>query len=232
MITFFRIAFILFWTALMITSALVVMLFTFNRKIALVMARTMHGPGIVWASGIRLKIEGAENFDHNEPHIFVANHQSYLDIPCLFNAIPVNLHFVAKKELKWVPFIGWFLAATGMIFIDRSNRKKAIISLDKAGKIIKNGKNVIMFPEGTRKGAEGISTFKKGPFMLAANAKVSVVPVTISGTEKVLPANNFRINPGTVVVRIGKPIVPSESKADLPVFIDQVRNEVIAMQEV
>ncbi|MDH5367407.1 MAG: 1-acyl-sn-glycerol-3-phosphate acyltransferase [Cyclobacteriaceae bacterium] len=231
MSSFFRVVFILFWTALMITSALVIMLLTFNRKIALVMARTMHGPGVLWGAGIKLKVEGKENFPRDQPFIFASNHQSHLDIPCLFTAIPVNLHFIAKKELKWVPFIGWFLAATGMIFLDRSNKKKAVESLDKAGVIIKKGKNVIVFPEGTRQISGKLGVFKKGSFMLSMKADIPIVPVSISGTEKVLPPNTLKVIPQEVTVRIGKPIAAVTKKEDIHQFIKEVRSTVEQMKE-
>lgn len=229
MSSFFRVVFILFWTAFMITSALIIMLFTFNRKIALVMARTMHGPGVLWGAGIKLKVEGKENFPHDQPFIFASNHQSHLDIPCLFTAIPVNLHFIAKKELKWVPFIGWFLTATGMIFLDRSNKKKAVESLDKAGEIIKKGKNVIVFPEGTRQKDGKIGIFKKGSFMLSMKANIPIVPVSINGTDKVLPSGSKRFRPQQVIVSIGKPITPATKREEVPKFIEEVRNAVEQM---
>ena len=229
MTSIFRVIFLAFWTALMITLALIVMLVTFNRKLALIMARTMHGPGILWGSGIKLEVEGKENFPHDQPFIFASNHLSHLDIPCLFTAIPANLHFIAKKELKWVPFIGWFLAATGMIFIDRSNNKKAVQSLDQAGQIIKNGKNVIAFPEGTRQANGELGIFKKGTFMMAQKAGIPVVPVAIIGTNKVLPPDSLKFNPGKVIVRIGKPITPPADKAETPAFISEVKSAVSMM---
>lgn len=231
MISILRVAFISFWTAFMITLAMIVMLFTFNRKLALIMARTMYGPGILWGAGIKLKVEGKENFPHDQPFIFASNHLSHLDIPCLFTAIPVNLHFIAKKELKWVPFIGWFLAATGMIFIDRSNKMKAIASLDQAGQVIKNGKNIIAFPEGTRQQDGELGIFKKGTFMMAQKAEIPIVPVSIKGTDNVLPANSMKFNPGTVVLKIGKPIAPPASKENTPAFIEEVRNAIAEMAD-
>jgi len=194
------------------------------------MARTMHGPGVLWGAGVTLKVEGEENFPHDQPFIFASNHQSHLDIPCLFTAIPVNLHFIAKKELKKVPFIGWFLWATGMIFLDRSNKKKAVESLDKAGEIIKKGKNVIVFPEGTRQKDGKLGVFKKGSFMLSSKSNIPIVPVSINGTDKALPSGSKRFRPQQVTVSIGKPIAPATKKEDIPQFIEEVRNAVQQMR--
>lgn len=214
----------------MISSALLLMIITFNRKIPLIMARTCFAPGILWACGAKLKIEGAENINPEQPYVFVSNHLSYLDIPVLFGALPVNLYFVAKKEIAWVPFIGWFMAATGMIFIDRANKAKAIESLSRAGKLVKGGKNVLMFPEGTRSRHGEVSQFKKGPFVLAAQAGVEVVPVAIEGTDEVLKAGSFRIQPREVIVRIGEPVAAAEK--ELNRLIGEVREKVVEMREV
>ena len=150
------------------------------------------------------------NVDPSATSIYISNHQSFLDIPATFGAIPVNLHFVAKQEIRKMPFIGWYMMATGMIFIDRSNREKSMQSLKKAGELIRKGKNVIMFPEGTRSRTGEIRRFKKGGFLLARESGVALVPVYVKNTGNVWPANKFLFIPGKIEVRIGKPIPPSE----------------------
>jgi 1-acyl-sn-glycerol-3-phosphate acyltransferase len=212
----------------MISSSLVVLLFTLNPKTSVVMARTMFAPGILWLCGVSLEIRGKENLSNDESYVFVANHLSYLDIPVLFRAIPHGLHFVAKKELKFVPFIGWYMFATGMIFVDRSNRQKAIASLDRAGKLIKKGKDVLMFPEGTRSRTGNVAAFKKGPFMLASKADIAVAPVAVVGTDKVMSPKSFVIKPYKVKINIGK---PNRIKGDdIKSFIEFNRAEIIKLQ--
>ena len=147
-----------------------------------------------------------KHVDTTQPHIFVANHLSYLDIPVLFRALPSNLYFIAKKEIKWVPFIGQYMLATGMLFVNRDDRTKAIASLKKAGKLIHNGRSVLMFPEGTRSKNGLVASFKKGPFHLALQAKVNVIPVAVSGTNHVLGPGSYMIHPGLVTVNIGPDI--------------------------
>jgi 1-acyl-sn-glycerol-3-phosphate acyltransferase len=226
----FRIFFCVLWTVLMISSSFVVLLLTFNRRTSVRMARTMFAPGILWICGVKMSVLGTENLSKTESYVFVCNHLSYLDIPALFRAIPHNLHFVAKKEIKWVPFIGWYMYATGMIFVDRSNRNKAIASLDRAGKLIKKGRDVLMFPEGTRSKSGEIGEFKKGPFMLATKADIAIVPVAISGTEKVLPAGKFTISPSRVSVLIGKPMRMAKGQ-HINEYIKEVQGEVSKLKE-
>jgi len=212
----------------MISLSLVVLLITFSPKTSVTMARTMFAPGILWVCGVSLEVSGKENLNKNESYVFVANHLSYLDIPALFRAIPHGLHFVAKKELKLVPFIGWYMFATGMIFVDRSNRQKAIASLDKAGKLIKKGKDVLMFPEGTRSRTGEVGGFKKGPFMLASKADIAVVPVAVFGTEKVLSPKTFVIRPHKVKIKIGQPNRIIDE--DINGFIAHNKKEVIKLK--
>ncbi|MEQ8240328.1 MAG: lysophospholipid acyltransferase family protein [Cyclobacteriaceae bacterium] len=213
----------------MISLSLVVLLFTFNPKTSVVMARTMFAPGILWFCGVSLEVSGTENLSKKESYVFVANHLSYVDIPALFRAIPKGLHFVAKKEIRLVPFIGWYMIATGMIFVDRSNKQKAVASLDRAGKLIKKGKDVLMFPEGTRSKTGEVGVFKKGPFMLAAKADIAVVPVAVVGTDQVLSPKSFVIRPHKVKIKIGKPnrIVGSDMRS----FVEFNRMQTIQLQK-
>ncbi len=193
------------------------------------MARTMWSPGILWICGARLEVSGIDNIDRSCSYIFVSNHLSFLDIPILFRVIPVNLYFVAKEEIKKMPFVGWYMWATGMIFIDRANRDKAFQSLKRAGKLIRNGKNVIMFPEGTRSKDGHVSQFKKGPFVLASESDLPVIPIALSGPEKIVPANAWTVNPGTVKVEIGKSYQKNSSES-LNDFIAGVRSEMIGLK--
>ena len=160
--------------------------------------------------GIKLKVHGVENVPTDKPVIFVANHCSHLDIIVLCRSLPVNLHFIGKKELAWVPIVGWYMFIAGHIFIDRSNKRKAVESLKKAAVKIKNGKRVVMYPEGTRTKTGALGPFKKGAFHLALDAGVSIVPIHIDGTYNVWPAKSRTITPGDVIVRIGKPIEASK----------------------
>ncbi len=206
----------------MITSSILLMLVTFNRRLPVAMARNQWAPGILWICGVKLKVTGLENLDTSQPYVFVANHQSYLDIPFLFNAIPINLYFIAKKEIKWIPFIGWYMMATGMIFIDRSNRIKSIASLNKSAKLVHDGKSVLLFPEGTRSRDGYLADFKKGPFKLAEKAQVPVVPVGIMEDGHSFELNKMKST--KVVVNVGSP--SEKNGLEHPVWINQVHDEV------
>ena len=230
MISVLRIIFLLLWSALMISSSLILMIVTFNRKVPVIMARTMWSPGILWGAGVKnVQVSGIENIDKKKSYIFVSNHQSNLDIPSIIRSVPVNLYFIAKKELKWMPFLGQYVWATGMIFIDRSNRKKAIQSLDKAGKLIKKGKSILAFPEGTRSLDGKLQRFKKGPFMLAIQHEIEIIPIAVEDTYKVLPSKSWRFTPHTVKVSVGKPVHSPKDKKEVAGLIDKVSGEIKGM---
>lgn len=230
--SFIRLFFMITWTfTLMLMSPLFIIL-TFNRQTPLVIARVFFAPGLMKIAGIRLKIKGKENVPLDEPVIFIANHSSHLDIGCLCGSLPVNLHFIGKKELIWTPVVGWYMFIAGHIFVDRRNRKKAIVSLQKAAKKIKEGKSVVMYPEGTRTKTGEIGPFKKGAFYLALDADVKIVPIHINGTYKVWPTKSSTITPGNVDVTIGKPIDSSRySKKNISELIQDAKAEIEALSK-
>ncbi len=178
----------------------------FSPSIALWIARRMWSPVLLWAGGAKLEVIGQENVDPKRPTIYVANHQSTIDIPAHFLAVPVPFRYVAKSQLKWVPIIGWYLWMSGNIFINRTNRSKAISSLDKAAEKIRRGTSIFLYPEGTRSADGRVLPFKKGPFALALKARVPICPVTIEGSGALMPKSTWNITPGPIRVKVGKPI--------------------------
>ncbi len=203
----FRIILIALYTVL---GALIgFLLLPLGQQRAIYYASQLWSTAILTSCGIRLTVEGLEHIDATKPCIFIANHQSHMDIPVVFKALPVPLFFIAKKELKRVPFMGWYMTAVGMIFIDRKNREAAFDNLRKAGKEVVNGKNVFSFPEGTRSKTGKLGLFKRGTFVLAKSNDITLVPVGISGASAIIPAGKYEVNAGEVIIQIGQPITPS-----------------------
>ena len=127
-----------------------------------------------------------------------------------------------------IPFFGWAMAAAGIIKVDRSNREKAIKSIERAGESIKKGVSVILFPEGTRSPDGDIHTFKKGAFVLALKSGVPIVPISISGTRRILEKHSLSLNPGTVKIVISEPIDSSNYKLEeREKFASDVRHVII-----
>lgn len=197
--------------------------------------------GPLWArqmfkvAGITLDVQGWETLPEairngQQPVIFMSNHESQLDPPLLVNAIPVPAVYIAKKEVKLVPFVGWAAMCAGVIFIDRSQREKAVRSLHEAALLIRGGRNVVLFPEGTRTRNGELLPFKKGGFNLAMDAGVPIVPLATVGGFRTLPVGSIRIRPGRYVVRFGVPVNP----ADFPqrdALMTEVRNQIQGLRE-
>ncbi|MEO0814337.1 MAG: lysophospholipid acyltransferase family protein, partial [Myxococcota bacterium] len=174
-------------------------------------------------------VEHESHIEWDKPHIYVMNHQSAADIPVSFIAIPVNLRFIAKAILRYVPWLGTYMLMTGMIFVDRGNRRKAMSSMQKAARRIREGCNIIAYAEGTRSRSGRVLPFKKGPFVLALEAGVPIVPCAIEGGQRVFPPG-LKIRPGTVRLKIGTPIPTADlSKRDRNALLEQVRSEVIRL---
>jgi 1-acyl-sn-glycerol-3-phosphate acyltransferase len=161
----------------------------------------------LWAAGVTVRVHGLENIDPNRSYIYAANHQSWFDIFAMLGKLPVQFRWLAKAELFHVFMLGRAMKAAGYIPIDRSNRRKAFESMQLAAEQIREGTSVVIFPEGTRSLDGKLQEFKKGGFMLAFQSQHPVVPISISGSHKILPKlGSWRIHPGPVSMTINRPI--------------------------
>ncbi|HVR72162.1 MAG TPA: lysophospholipid acyltransferase family protein [Vicinamibacteria bacterium] len=157
----------------------------------------------VWARallrlwGVDVLVSGAEHVPRG-PAVFAANHASVLDIPLLFGYLPADFRIVHKRSLYLVPVIGLYLYLAGHIGIDRANPFRARRSLARAAARIAGGASVAVFPEGTRSRDESVRPFKKGSFVLALEAGVPVVPVSLCGVKRLTPHGLMRLRSGIV----------------------------------
>ncbi len=174
--------------------------------------RWQHGFARLWSrmilatSGIGSHVEGTENVVSEGPAIYCVNHQSAMDIPVLFVNLPVQFRFVAKQSLFKIPFMGWHLARSGHIPVERSRPTQAMKSLDKVADRIRTGRSVVLFPEGHRSRDGKIGPFKSGSFYLAIQAGVPIVPVTLNGTRAVLKPDTYHVRPGRTEIIIHPPV--------------------------
>jgi len=182
---------------------------------------------LLWTAGVRLTVRMAAPLDPRQPYVFMANHQSTVDIWALFIAVPVDIRFIAKKQLGWIPLFGWAMAAGRFIFLDRKNQAAAFRSIDLACERIRAGSSVAIFPEGTRSRDGMLGPFKKGGVRLAMAAGVPVVPIAIRGAGEVMPPGRLLVRPGPVVVTIGAPIPTTGLGAsDRDALLEKVRKEI------
>ena len=168
--------------------------------------RRIWGPVLLRILGVQLTVNHNPQIDFNKPNVFFMNHQSTIDILVAFTVIPSDIYFVAKKELKWLPFVGWAMQVGGMIFVDRSSPTKAVESMSQAAEEVRSGKNIIVYPEGTRSRDGQLRAFKKGAFVTAMQAQVDCIPMAVQGAFDVMGPSVLNIVPGKVTLTFGDPI--------------------------
>ena len=229
MLTYIRIFFIIIFTFILSIFALIFSLIDRTFKSYFFISKIFSG-GVLWLSGIKLEISGLENIEKDKTYVFVSNHSSQYDIPAIQLSAPIKISIVFKKELAKIPLFGWQLSAGPYIVIDRQNVDKALQSIEKAKRTMNEKKfSVILFAEGTRSKTGEIQPFKRGAFNLAAKVGFPIIPVTISGTQKILPKGTLKIKPGTIHVHFDKP-VPTEnvnSRNDELELMEKVRDIVV-----
>src|SRR5215469_10815529 len=156
--------------------------------------------------GVKVDVRGLEHLEAGRNYIFMSNHVSNLDPPVLIPSIPGRCSVLVKKEVFRIPILGFAMKVARLVPVDRSNREAAIESVRAAAEVLRNGLNMVIYPEGTRSVDGRLLPFKKGPFHLAMEAGVPVVPVTILGTEECWPKGTWAMKPGTATVIFHRPI--------------------------
>ena len=155
-----------------------------------------------WVLRMDISIKGLNHIQPNRSYVITANHISALDILLIYGRLPVELKWVMKKELRQVPVIGAACQAMGHIIIDRSNSTQAVESIQKATNKLVDGMSILFFPEGTRVHPGQDLPFKKGAFRLAIDLDLPILPLTIEGSDQMLPTGTLNWKPGAVTLTI------------------------------
>ncbi len=226
--SFIFVTFAILWTFVSFFLVTIALLFAPRGRASHWVVRHVWVAGLLGFCRVKVIVTGLENFERNQPYVFVSNHQSHFDILTIFRSTPTNLRFIAKTSLFHIPFFGWYLALAGYIPLDRSNRDRAIRSHDKAAKKIRKGVPIVSFPGGTRSIDGNVQPFKKGAFMLALKAGVPLVPISITGSMNVMPKKSLFIRPGTIRIHYARPIeVSGYSIDDRDRLIADVRDVIV-----
>lgn len=194
----------------------------------------IYGPVARLIMGIRLEVEGWEHLTKHQPCIYVANHQSGVDMTTLEHVYPPKTVLIGKRELLLIPGFGLMYVAFGNILIDRKNRADSFSGLNQALDMLrKKGISIWLFPEGTRnKSGIGLLPFKKGAFHMAVEAQVPIVPVVCSSLA---PRVNFErkyARGGTMKIRV-LPAVLTAGKTvkDIPGLLETTRTAMLQALE-
>ena len=161
-------------------------------------------------AGVRVETVGLDQLDPERTYIFMSNHVSNVDPPILIPLIPKRTSVMVKKELFSYPILGPAMRMGSLVPVDRGNRDAGIAAVKAAKEVVQQGLNMTIFVEGKRSFDRKLLPFKKGPFYLAMECGVPVVPVTILGTHYIMPKTRFAIKPGTAKVIFHAPIEPKD----------------------
>jgi len=204
---------LVFWALALPVAALIGFPWTFiSGDIRLLYRMFMIGAwNGVRLTGVRVKTVGLEELDGARNYIFMSNHVSNLDPPITVPLIPRRTSVMVKKELFRVPILGRAMRMGSLVPVDRGRRDAGIESVKVAKEVVQQqGLNMTIYVEGKRSFDGKLLPFKKGPFYLAMECGVPVVPITILGTHAVMPKGRFAIKPGLVTVIFHPPIEPRD----------------------
>jgi 1-acyl-sn-glycerol-3-phosphate acyltransferase len=201
---FFLIPAIGVYTIVLGTISLLSSLFDGNGHLA-------HGCARLWSwlilatTGVSVDVKGLDQLEPGKTYIFVSNHQSIYDIPVVFSSLPYQLRIIAKESLGNFPFLGWHLRRTGHLLVDRRNPDRSRI-LKRWRALVEQGLSLIIFPEGTRSQDGKVGIFKAGSFLLAIEAKLPIVPLSVDGTRFVMRKGRLMTCPGHATLVVHAPI--------------------------
>jgi len=187
------------------------------------------GTWIAWTgvrvAGVRVNVIGLDPLDKSRTYIFMSNHASNLDPPILIPLIPRRTSVLVKKELFRFPILGKAMRMGSLVPVDRGNRDAGIAAVHDAAEVLHHGINMTIYVEGHRSADGKLLPFKKGPFYLAIECGVPVVPVTIVGSHALMPKGRFALKPGTVTVIFHPPFEPQDF-GDRDLLMEKVRTQI------
>lgn len=179
---------------------------------------------ILMGAGVKVESDVRAALSPGQPAVFVVNHQNELDIVTLLTGIPFPFGFMAKAELRRVPFLGSVLHRTSCLFVDRSDPRRAVQSIRVAAERIREGTSVLVFCEGSRSFSRALLPFSRGAFVLAVEAGVPLVPVTVIDNYRRLDERRAVGRVGTVRMVVGEPIeMAGKSRSDVSALMEEVR---------
>lgn len=203
-------------------------LVTLSKKEATDTAAASIGDWGTRLAGLQISVKGKRNLTDFRPAVFCFNHQSAADFFIIIKLLRNDFTGIAKKELEKTP-IGPVLKAFGAIYIDRSNRAKAIEAMKPAVEALKNGTSVAIAPEGTRSGTAELGPFKAGAFHLAMQAGVPIIPIVIKNAYKAVSDGSVLLRPTHIEVVVLDPVETALWKAkNINQYIEEVRNLFVA----
>ena len=185
---------------------------------------------VVALSGCRLEVRGLDHIRNLGPAIFVANHASYLDVVVVLATLPANLRLAAKGRLTTYPVLGTVIPKANYITIEKTKLSQQMEGADEVSAALGAGESMCVFPEGTFVRAPGLLPFRLGAFRAAAESGRPLVPIAISGTRHIFPADTLLLRPGRITMAIQPPLRPRDTGWDETVRLRDEARRVIARE--
>ncbi len=187
---------------------------------------------ILFVAGGKMTVIGAENIPADRAVLYTSNHRSYADIPMGYTTVPNLTGFIAKKEIKKVPGLSWWMSNMNCLFLDRNDIKQSLKTILKAVDIVNEGYSIFVMPEGTRNHSDELLTFKEGSFKIAEKTGCPVIPVAITNSDALYELHRPWVRKAKIVIHYGTPInvadMPREERKTLG---SRVRHEIELMLE-
>ncbi len=221
------------WLVMVPVAGLSAVFFGFLAAVSAVLVNPRFGnmvSGMPWArlnaflTPMRVTVVGRQRIDPEQSYVIVANHQSPYDIYVLYGWLGIDFKWVLKQELRRVPGLGIGCEKLGHIYVDRSSGRAAVRSINAAKERITGGTSVIFFAEGTFGKGPELLPFKKGAFRMAIDLGLPILPVTIVGTQEILPADSWRLFPGRAKLIVHQPVdIAGYEHGNMKTLIQDVR---------
>lgn len=184
---------------------------------------------LFYVSGSRLTIVGSENIPKNRPVLFVSNHQGHMDSVVILGFIKKSKGFISITEFERFPIMGKWMEYMGSVFIERGNIRQTFLTINKAKDNLKRGQSMVVFPEGKLSDGNKVTEFERGWMLMIRNIKVPIVPITVSGSYKILAYDGKTMKPGRIQCTISEPIeTDGLKKEDEQAFLENLRSIILS----
>jgi 1-acyl-sn-glycerol-3-phosphate acyltransferase len=192
------------------TPFLIVSLFD-NGGVRIYPVSVLYMRCVAFLAGLKVRVLGRDRVPFDATYVLMSNHRSWFDIPAVMIATwPMQIRFVAKKELADIPLFGPCIKRGGHVLIDRKDRESAIRTLRETARKFAGKFSIVVFPEGTRSPSHALLPFKRGGFHLARELNIPVVPVSVVGGDHIMKRGTINLYPGTMQVMFHAPLSPSD----------------------
>lgn len=190
---------------------------------------------ILLGCGVKTTVLGKERVPKDQAVLYVSNHRSYFDILVAYTSVPTLTGFIAKKEMRKLPFISSWMKNLNCLFLDRENIKEGLKTILKGIDLVKSGHSIFIAPEGTRNQGKEMLPFKEGSFKIAEKSGCAIIPVAMTHTDDILEKHLPWIKKAHVTIEFAEPIyikeLPAEQRRHLAPYVQSIVKQMLEKNE-